>query len=50
VKDKAGGGRTCTIFLRVGLGIGIAVGTSSFAIDGCWLRTKPVAWVGVGWV
>jgi hypothetical protein len=34
VKDKAGGGgRGGTIFLRIGLGMGIAVGLSPFAID-----------------
>jgi hypothetical protein len=36
VKDKAGrGGKGGTISLRVGLGMGIAVGTSSFAVDWC---------------
>ncbi len=37
MKDKAGGGGRGTIFLRVCLGMGIAVGTSSFAVDWCWV-------------
>jgi hypothetical protein len=35
VKDKAGRGERCTIFLGVCLGMGVAVGTSSFAVDWC---------------
>ncbi len=37
MKDKAGGGGRGTIFLRVCLGMGIAVGTSSLAVDRCWV-------------
>ncbi len=34
MKDKAsGGGGRGTIFLRIGLGMGIAIGTSYFAVN-----------------
>jgi hypothetical protein len=37
-EDKAsGGGGSGTIYLGIALGMGIAVGMSSFAIDGCWI-------------
>ncbi len=51
MKDKAGGGGRCTTFLGVCLGMGIAVGTSSFAVDWCWIRHQTSCLVGgqLGW-
>ncbi len=41
MKDKAGrGGGRCTIFLGVCLCMGIAVGTSSFAVDWWWITRQ----------
>ncbi len=51
MKDKAGGGERCTIFLGVCLGMGIAVDTSLFAVDLCWImhQTSCLGGGSLGW-
>ncbi len=43
MKDEASEGGRNTIFLKVCLGMGIAIGASSIAIDWYWVYTKLIA-------